>query len=131
MSRPEGYVRVSFAADDGLKLTEQKAYYVKKNAGITLKDAELVKPAYTEETGYKFTNWDKEDTLEIKEDDILVTAKATVLKDVDTVEHPGYVKVTFVAGANGVIKDSSGNTIPEQVYYVNPNKYVNLSLIHI
>ena len=126
MSRPEGYVRVSFAADDGLKLTEQKAYYVKKNAGITLKDAELVKPAYTEETGYKFTNWDKEDTLEIKEDDILVTAKATVLKDVDTVEHPGYVKVTFVAGANGVIKDSSGNTIPEQVYYVNPNKYVNL-----
>lgn len=126
MPRPDGYVRVSFAADDGLKLTEQKAYYVKKNAGIKLENAELVKPGHKEETGYEFEKWDKEDSLEITDQDVLVTAKAKVLADFDTVNHPGYVKVTFVAGANGVIKDSSGNTIPEQVYYVNPNKYVNL-----
>ena len=125
MSRPDGYVRVTFAVEDGLKLTEQKAYYVKKDAGIKLGDKELVKPKYTVETGYEFTNWDKEDTLEIKDDDILVTAKAKVLADFDTKQHPGYVKVTFKAGDNGVIKEN-GNKINEKVYYVNPNKYVNL-----
>ena len=125
MPRPDGYVRVSFAADDGLSLTEQKAYYVKKNAGIKLGNSELTKPGHKEETGYKFTNWDKEDTLEIKEDDVLVTAKAKVLPDFDTVNHTGYVKVTFKAGDNGVIKEN-GNEIGEKVYYVNPNKYVNL-----
>ncbi|MDU3430669.1 MAG: cell wall-binding repeat-containing protein [Peptostreptococcus sp.] len=125
MPRPEGYVRVSFAADDGLSLTEQKAYYVKKNAGIKLGNSELIKPGHKEETGYKFEKWDKEDTLEIKEDDVLVTVKAKVLPDFDTVKHTGYVKVTFKAGANGVIKEN-GNTIGEKVYYVNPNKYVNL-----
>lgn len=124
MVRPDGYVRVTFAADDGLKLTEQKAYYVKKNAGIKLGNAELAKPAYEAQTGYEFEKWDKEDTLEITTD-ITVTAKATVLKDVDTVEHPNYVKVTFVAGANGKIKEND-NKIDEKVYYVNPNKYVNL-----
>ena len=126
MPRPEGYVRVSFAADDGLSLTEQKAYYVKKNAGIKLGNSELIKPGHKEETGYKFEKWDKEDTLEIKEDDVLVTAKAKVLPDFDTVKHTGYVKVTFKAGANGVIKEN-GNTIDEKVYYVNPTKYVNLT----
>ena len=123
MSRPDGYVRVTFAVEDGLKLTEQKAYYVKKNSGVTLK--KLAKPKYTVETGYEFTSWDKEDTLEIKDDDILVTAKAKVLADFDTKQHPGYVKVTFKADANGVIKEN-GNPINEKVYYVNPNKYVNL-----
>ena len=125
MVRPDGYVRVTFAADDGLKLTEQKAYYVKKNAGIKLGNAELAKPAYEAQTGYEFEKWDKEDTLEITTD-ITVTAKATVLKDVDTVEHPNYVKVTFKADTNGVIKEN-GNKVDEKVYYVNPTKYVHLT----
>ena len=125
MARPKGYVRVTFAADEGLKLTEQKAYYVKKNAGITLGNAELVKPGYKEETGYKFDKWNKEDTFEIKDQDVLVTAKATALPDYDTTEHPGYKKVTFVADANGEIRDN-GSKVDEKVYYVNPNKYVNL-----
>ena len=132
MPKPEGYVRVTFAADDGLKLTEQKAYYVKKNAknaagkSLTLGDAELAKPAYEAQTGNKFDKWDTADDTEIKETDIVVTAKATILKDVDTVNHPGYVRVTFKAGANGVIKEN-GNKINEKVYYVNPAKYVNLT----
>ena len=126
MSRPDGYVRVSFAADNGLKLTEQKAYYVKKNAGIKLGNADLVKPKYDVETGYKFDKWDTADDTEIKETDIVITAKATVLKDVDTVEHPNYVKVTFKAGDHGVIKEN-GNEINEKVYYVNPTKYVHLT----
>ena len=125
MARPDGYVRVSFAADDGLKLTNVKHYYVKKNSGITLGNAELVKPAYEAQTGYEFTNWDKEDTLVIADQDVLVTAKAKVLPDFDTTNHTGYVKVTFKADANGVIKEN-GNKIDEKVYYVNPNKYVNL-----
>ena len=131
MPRPEGYVRVSFAADDGLKLTEQKAYYVKANAKdaqgkqLTLGNADLVKPGHKEETGYKFDKWDKEDSFEITDQDVLVKAKAKVLADFDTKNHPGYVKVTFVAGANGVIKEN-GNKINKKVYYVNPNKYVNL-----
>ena len=125
MQRPDGYVRVSFAADDGLELTNVKHYYVKKNAGIKLGNAELAKPGYKEETGYKFDKWDKEDTFEIKDQDVLVTAKATALPDYDTTEHPGYKKVTFVADANGEIREN-GSKVDEKVYYVNPNKYVNL-----
>ena len=126
MARPEGYVRVTFAADPGLSLTEQKAYYVKKNAGIKLGNEELVKPKYTVETGYKDDKWDKEDTLEITDQDVLVTAKAKVLPDFDTVNHPGYKKVTFVADTNGEIKEN-GNKVDEKVYYVNPKKFVKLS----
>ena len=72
--RPEGYVKVTFEADLGLKLSDSKAYYVKKNAGITL--GILTKPKYQEASGYKFDKWDKEDTLEIKDQDIVVTALA-------------------------------------------------------
>ena len=126
-TRPDGYVRVTFVADEGLKLTEEKAYYVKKNAGIKLGNEELVKPKYDVETGYKFDKWDKDNDTEIFDKDIVVTAKAKELPDSDTVDHPGYVKVTFKAGENGVIKDSNGNTITEQVYYVNPNKFVMLT----
>ena len=132
MARPKGYVRVTFAADEGLKLTEQKAYYVKKNAGIKLGNADLVKPKYDVETGYKFDKWDKEDTLEIKTEDIVVTAKATVLNPVIPQKDPSgkdkpdeYVTVTFVSDANGEIRDN-GTKIDKKVYYVNPKKFVQL-----
>ena len=84
MVRPEGYVKVTFDADLGLKLSESKAYYVKKNAGITLK--QLTKPEYKEASGYEFDKWDKEDTLEIKDQDIVVTALA---KQVSSPDKPG------------------------------------------
>lgn len=122
ISRPDGYVRVTFEADEGLNLTEEKAYYVKKNAGVTLK--ELTKPGYSENVGYKFDKWDTEDTLEIKDKDVVVTAQPTPIDDaieVKTgVEKPaGYVEVKFVAGENG--------TVVEKTYYVNPTKYVKLT----
>ena len=128
MVRPEGYVKVTFVADDGLKLTEQKAYYVKKNAGIKLGNAELVKPAYEAQTGYKFDKWDKEDDLEIVTTDITVTAKATTLDDVVPKDKPqggendkpaGYISVTFKT------TDKAGNV--EKVVYINPNKAVELT----
>ena len=100
-TRPDDtYVRVTFAAEDGLKLKEQKAYYVKKDAGIKLGDTNLVKPGYTVETGYEFDKWDKEDSLVITTD-ITVTAKSTKLGTVIPAtgapnEKPeGYKEVVF------------------------------------
>ncbi|WP_311564554.1 Rib/alpha-like domain-containing protein [Peptoniphilus duerdenii] len=130
ITRPKGYVRVTFAADPGLKLTEQKAYYVKKNAGITLGNAELVKPKYSEDTGYKFEKWDPADTTIIT--DIVVRAKATPLADTiekidgSTEKPKGYVEIKFVAGANGKIMNGE-TVITEKVYYVNPTKYVTIT----
>ena len=132
ITRPDGYVRVTFEAEKGLKLTESKAYYVKANAGIKLGNAELVKPAYEAETGYKFKEWDKEDSLEIEATDIVVTAKATKLGTVipeKTGETPnkkpeGYKTVTFV------IKDedkAKGSIKGVTKFYVNPTEYIKIN----
>ena len=81
-AKPDGYITVSFDAELGLKLKEVKYYFVKKNAKdtegkpITLGSAALKKPAYDVASGYAFNGWDKPDTTEIKEEDIVVTAKA-------------------------------------------------------
>ena len=133
MVRPDGYVRVTFAADPGLKLTEQKAYYVKKNANITLGDPSLVKPKYSEETGYKFDKWDMEDSLVIEAADIVVTAKATKLENVipekkedgTPNEKPkGYNTVTFVIKADDEAKGSIEGVAK---FYVNPAEYVTIN----
>ena len=132
-TRPDGYVRVTFAADTGLKLTKEKAYYVKKNAGITLGNEELVKPAYEEETGYKFDKWDKEDSLVIEAADIVVTAKATKLDNVipekDDNDNPndkpdGYKEVTFVVKTGDEAKGSINGVAK---FYVNPTEYVKIN----
>ena len=132
ITKPEGYVRVTFTADPGLKLTERKAYYVKKNSGIKLGNAELVKPNYTEDTGYKFKEWDKKDDLVIEEEDIVVTAKATeldpVIPEKDDKGNPneiptGYITVKFSTEKDGKIK---GTDNTEKIVYVNPNKAVVL-----
>ncbi|MBS5594221.1 MAG: S-layer homology domain-containing protein [Clostridiales bacterium] len=133
ITRPDGYVRVTFAADPGLKLTEQKAYYVKKNAGITLGNAELTKPGYEEQTGYKFKEWDKKDDLVIEAADIVVTAKATKLdnvipekKDDGTPnEKPeGYKEVTFVVKTGD---EAKGSITGVAKYYVNPKEYAKIN----
>ena len=133
-TRPDDtYVRVTFAADDGLKLTEQRAYYVKKNAGITLGNAELVKPAYKEETGYKFDTWDKDDTTKIEASDIVVTAKATKLDNVipekkedgTPNEKPeGYKEVVFKVKTGD---EDKGSIEGVAKFYVNPNEYVTIN----
>ena len=133
MPRPEGYVRVTFAADPGLKLTEQKAYYVKKNAGIKLGDTNLVKPRYEAQTGYKFDKWDKKDDLVIEAADILVTAKATKLDNVipekdengKTNDKPeGYKEVTFVIKTGD---EAKGSITGVAKFYVNPTEYVTIN----
>ena len=91
--RPEGFVKVTFDADLGLKLSESIAYYVRKNSKIKL--AQLIKPKYDVASGYGFKNWDKDDTLEITED-ILVTAKATKASTPDKPDdRPSYPEVIY------------------------------------
>ena len=137
MVRPDGYVRVTFAADPGLKLTEQKAYYVKNNAKITLKaikgdTTNYGYPGVTADTGYKFKEWDKEDDLVIEATDIVVTAKATKVDTVipgKTGETPnkkpeGYKTVTFVIKTGDEAKGSLEGVTK---YYVNPNEYVKIT----
>ena len=130
-TRPDkSYVRVTFEAETGLSLTDQKAYYVKKNAGKTIGD--LRKPDYTEKTGYKFDKWDPADTTEITQD-ITVKAKATKLEAVipekdnnnQANKKPGgYKEVTFV------IKDEDkdkGSITGVAKFYVNPTEYVKIT----
>ena len=139
MVRPDGYVRVTFAAETGLKLTESKAYYVKANAkdaqgnAITLGNAELVKPKYEAQIGYKFKEWDKKDNLEIKDADIVVTAKATkldiVIPEKDGEGNPnekpkGYKVVTFVIKTEDAAK---GSITGVSKFYVNPTEYVTIN----
>ena len=136
--RPEGYVKITFEAEKGLKLTESKAYYVKANAKdtqgnpLTLGNADLVKPQYSEDTGYKFDKWDKEDSLVIEATDIVVTAKATKLDNVipeKTGETPnekpdGYKEVTFVIKSDDATKGSIEGVAK---FYVNPTAYVTIN----
>lgn len=132
--RPEGYIRVTFKAEPGLKFTESKAYYVKKNATdaqgkpVTLKD--LAKPKYTAEKGYVLKAWDPKDTTEIGDKDIVVTAKATklgtVIPEFDGNGNPnkkptGYVDIEFVVKTGDEAKGSIEGVTK---YYVNPNEYV-------
>lgn len=129
--RPDkSYVRVTFEADNGLTLTEHKAYYVKKDAGIKL--AKLTKPTYDPNTGYVFKEWDKADTDTITTD-LVVKAKATKLGNVipekdnnnQVNKKPdGYKEVTFI------IKDddkTKGSITGVAKFYVNPNEYVTIT----
>ena len=130
-ARPEGYARVTFEAENGLKLNKPKAYYVKKSAGVKLNDKSIVKPDVTAETGYKFDKWDKEDTLVIR-DDIVVTAKATKLENVisekdenGTNKKPdGYKEVTFVVKIGD---EGKGSIEGVAKFYVNPTEYVTIN----
>lgn len=122
--KPKGYVSVKFTSDDGLTLSGIQEYFVKKNLGITLKDITWAKAE--EKVGYKFDKWDKEEDLEIKEEDIVVNATSNPLKDVipkkDGEEQPkGYVKVDFKTDGNGTLEG-------ETTYYVNPTKKVKLKV---
>ena len=138
-TRPDGtYVRVTFEADNGLGLTNQKAYYVKANKGITLKaikddTTKYGYPSYKEETGYEFKEWDLPDSTRIEATDIVVKAKATKLERVipekdnnnqANKKPDGYKEVTFVIKTGDESKGSlEGNT----KFYVNPNEYVTIN----
>ena len=131
IAKPQGYVRVSFEADDGLTLTNVKNYYVKKNAGIKIGDKTIVKPTAKAKTGYEFEAWSPKDQEEIKSEDIVVKATSNPYEDTiekidkNTKKPDGYVEVKFVAGEHGQL-EKDGSKIEEKTYYVNPYKYVKL-----
>lgn len=79
IKRPEGFIKVTFEADAGIKITEPKAYYVKKDLkdkdGNSVKVGVLPKPKYEIAQGYAFDKW-YDDTKIIGTDDIILTAKA-------------------------------------------------------
>lgn len=123
ITRPsDKYVRVTFEADDGLKLTEKKAYYVKKSANIKLEN--LAKPAYDEKIGYAYEKWDKDDTFTIDQDIVVKALSKPLPEKIEKqngVDKPkGYVEVNFTALINGSLQG-------DKVYYVNPNKFVTLT----
>ena len=123
ITRPsDKYVRVTFEADDGLKLTQKKAYYVKKSANIKLEN--LAKPAYDEKIGYAYDKWDKDDALTINQDIVVKALSKPLPEKIEKqngVDKPkGYVEVDFTAGINGSLQG-------DKVYYVNPNKFVTLT----
>ena len=145
MVRPEGYIRVTFKAEKGLNLTEQKAYYVKKNAKdtdgkpLTLGDAGLVKPGVKAETGYQVKLeknkqvWEPADSKEIKEEDITVIVKSTkldkVIPEKDGEGNPntkpeGYREVTFVVKTGD---ETKGSITGVAKFYVNPTEYVTIN----
>ena len=127
ITRPDDtYVRVKFDADKGLTLTEQKAYYVKKNSGVKLLD--LIHPNYEESTGYKFDKWDKGDTTVIGDRDITVTAQANKLDNVieddgnPNTKPTGYVDVEFKT------EDAAkGSLVGVTKFFVKPNEYVMIN----
>lgn len=122
ITKPVGYVRVKFEAEEGLELVNPQYCYVRKGISVKLGNNSIIKPDVKAKTGYKFIAWDKDDELVIN-DDIVVTAKSKKLDDVidsEKGEKPeGYVRVKFIAGDNG--------TVNEKTYYVNPYKYVTLT----
>ena len=133
ITKPDGYVRVTFEADNGLGLTNQKAYYVKANKGITLGSDYIVKPGTTAETGYKFKEWDLPDSTRIEATDIVVKAKATKLERVipekdsnnqANTKPAGYKEVTFVVKTEDKAKGSLEGVTK---FYVNPTEYVTIN----
>lgn len=119
---PDGYVSVTFTHDDGLYLEGTQNYAVKKNANIKLSD--LKWPSVGENLGYKFEAFDKEKTLEIKDQDIVVKASSKAIDDVipndGNHEKPkDYVKVDFTT-------DGHGSLSGQLSYFVNPTKEVTL-----
>ena len=129
ITRPDGYVRVNFEADDGLTLSNVKYYYVKKDAGIKLGNPTIVKPDVAAKTGYKFDKWDKDDAFEITNADITVKALSTKLDNVipetnddgtPNDKPEGYKEVIFVADANGKLDGVTK-------FFVNPDEYVTIN----
>ena len=120
----EGYVKVEFKPGTNGSLEGTQIYWIKPGVEVNI-PAPTVKP----DLGYKFNNWDKDLTVNLKANSPTyeITAEYKPLDDIipqkntDGSDKPeGYKVVKFVADDNGSL---SGTT----VYYVNPEKEVDLT----
>ena len=122
--KPNGYVKVEFVSDGNGKLIGTTSYYVNPDKAVDLTskaDAIFKNPnlGYTEIGG----SWSNDNSKKLNDtfkENATFKYKFKELKSVDTTNHPGYVKVEFIAGENGQIV--GGN----KTYYVNPNKNIKV-----
>ena len=120
--KPNGYVKVEFVSDGNGELIGTRSYYVNptKPVDLTSKAEAIFKNpnlGYTEMGG----NWSNDKNKNLNDtfsEDATFKYNFKELPVVDTTNHPGYVKVEFIAGENGQIV--GGN----KTYYVNPNKNI-------
>lgn len=119
VTKPAGYVTVTFTTDGNGTLGGKTEYYVNPNKKVTLNP-----PTTTGKTGYVFDNWSKVVTNPTQYRwNTTVTAYFTQIPAVQKKPTPGYVQVDFVlTGNGGSIKSGETTT-----YYVDPNRAVTLT----
>lgn len=127
---PEGYVRVTFVAGEGVKAFENaKTYDVKEGTALTQEQY----PTAKAKVGYKDPTWDVVPGTAITSANNTITATATKIEDIvpggPGVDKPeGYYIVEFLEGKHGEFKPVSKK--PQvTVYYVNPEAKVKMSQI--
>ncbi|CAC9923798.1 hypothetical protein PEPNEM18_00190 [Aedoeadaptatus nemausensis] len=127
---PEGYVRVTFKAGEGVEdFKDAKTYDVKEGIALT----EDKYPTAEAKVGYKDPKWDVAPGTPITKDNATITATATKIEDIipggPGVEKPeGYYIVEFLEGKHGVFKPVKEKD-QVTVYYVNPEAKVKMSQI--
>ncbi|KXB65304.1 putative phage head-tail adaptor [Aedoeadaptatus coxii] len=131
---PEGYVRVTFKAGEGVEaFKDAKTYDVKEGKALTKEQY----PTAKAKVGYKDPKWDVAPGTPIKADNATITATATKEKDIipggDNVEKPaGYYVVEFLEGKHGKfepVKENETEKAQVTVYYVNPEAKIKMSQI--
>lgn len=131
---PEGYVRVSFVAGEGVEdFKDAKTYDVKEGTALTKEQY----PTAKAKVGYKDPKWDVAPGTPITKDNATITATATKEKDIipggDNVEKPaGYYVVEFLEGKHGKfepIKENETEKPQVTVHYVNPEAKIKMSQI--
>ncbi|MBY0584958.1 cell wall-binding repeat-containing protein [Murdochiella sp. Marseille-P8839] len=119
VTKPDGYVTVTFKTDGNGTLGGKTEYYVNPNKQVILNP-----PTTTGNTGYVFRQWSQDVTKSTQYRwNTTVTAYFTQIPAVQTKPTPGYVKVDFaLTGNGGSIKSGQTTT-----YYVDPNRAVTLT----
>lgn len=131
---PEGYVRVTFKAGEGVEdFKDAKTYDVKEGTALTTNHY----PTAKAKVGYKDPKWDVVPGTAITSANATITATATKIKDIipggPEVKKPeGYYTVEFLEGKHGEFKPVKENETEKPqvtVYYVNPEAEVKMSQI--
>ncbi|MDU5350187.1 MAG: Ig-like domain-containing protein [Peptostreptococcus sp.] len=133
---PEGYVRVTFKAGEGVEdFKYAKIYDVKEGTALTTNHY----PTAKAKVGYKDPKWSVAPGTAITSANATITATATKIEDIipggPEVKKPeGYYTVEFLEGKHGEFKPIKENVTEKPqvtVYYVNPEAKVKMSQITV
>lgn len=131
---PEGYVRVTFKAGEGVEdFKDAKTYDVKEGTALTTNHY----PTAKAKVGYKDPKWDVVPGTPITSANATITANATKIEDIipggaEVKKPEGYYTVEFLEGKHGEFKPVKENETEKPqvtVYYVNPEAKVKMSQI--